>query len=67
MTNLAIEAATVQFPLVRHAVEAGWAFVSEASALTRRGGEGGLFFHDELRAALLRLNPAWSLRRMSRR
>lgn len=57
MTNLALEAATVQFPLVRHAVDAGWAFVSEAEALDRRGGEGGLFFHDELRAALLRLNP----------
>ena len=57
MTNLALEAATVQFPLVRHAVDAGWAFVPEAEALDRRGGEGGLFFHDELRAALLRLNP----------
>ena len=57
MTNLALEAATVQFPLVRHAVDAGWTFVSEAEALVRRGGEGGLFFHDELRAALLRLNP----------
>lgn len=57
MINLALEAATVQFPLVRHAVDAGWAFVSEAEALARRGGEGGLFFHDELRAALLRLNP----------
>ncbi|MCX6937877.1 MAG: HsdR family type I site-specific deoxyribonuclease [Verrucomicrobia bacterium] len=57
MTNLALEAATVQFPLVRHAVDAGWAFVSEVEALDRRGGEGGLFFHDELRAALLRLNP----------
>jgi type I restriction enzyme, R subunit len=57
MPILALEAATVQFPLVRHAVDAGWTFVSEAEALTRRGGEDGLFFHDELRAALLRLNP----------
>jgi type I restriction enzyme R subunit len=57
MTNLALEAATVQFPLVRHAVDAGWTFVSEEEALVRRGGEGGLFFNDELRAALLRLNP----------
>jgi type I restriction enzyme R subunit len=57
MTNLALEAATVQFPLVRHAVDAGWTFVSEVEALARRGGEGGLFFHGELRAALLRLNP----------
>lgn len=57
MSTLALEAATVQFPLVRHAVDAGWTFVSEAEALARRGGENGLFFHDELRAALLRLNP----------
>lgn len=57
MINLALEAATVQFPLVRHAVDAGWTFVSEDEALARRGGEGGLFFNDELRAALLRLNP----------
>jgi type I restriction enzyme R subunit len=57
MTNFAIEAATVQFPLVRHAVDAGWTFVSEEEALARRGGEDGLFFNGELRAALLRLNP----------
>ncbi len=57
MSTLALEAATVQFPLVRHAVDAGWTFVPEEEALKRRGGEGGLFFHDELRAALLRLNP----------
>jgi type I restriction enzyme, R subunit len=55
--TLALEAATVQFPLIRHAVNTGWTFVPEAEALTRRGGENGLFFHDELRAALLRLNP----------
>ena len=58
MTNLALEAATVQFPLIRHAVDAGWTFVSEAEALVQRGGESGLFFDQELRAALLRLNPA---------
>lgn len=57
MVTLALEAATVQFPLVRHAVGAGWTFVSDEEALKFRGGENGLFFHDELRAALLRLNP----------
>jgi type I restriction enzyme R subunit len=57
MPTLALEAATVQFPLVRHAVDAGWTFVPETEALTRRGGENGLVFHDELRTALLRLNP----------
>lgn len=57
MSTLALEASTVQFPLIRHAVAAGWTFVSEEDALARRGGEGGLFFLPELRAALLRLNP----------
>jgi type I restriction enzyme R subunit len=54
---LALEAATVQFPLVRHAVDAGWTFVPEDEALARRGGEDGIFFVDRLREALLRLNP----------
>jgi len=57
MTRLAIESATVQFPLVDHAAAVGWARVSEADALGKRRGEGGLFFYDELEAALLRLNP----------
>ena len=57
MTKLATEAATVQFPLVDHAAAAGWERVSEADALRKRRGEGGLFFYDELEAALLRLNP----------
>lgn len=57
MTKLAVEATTVQFPLVDHAATAGWARVNEADALRKRRGEGGLFFYDELEAALLRLNP----------
>lgn len=57
MSSLALEASTVQYPLVRHAVEAGWEFVPEAEALARRRGEEGLFFYAELEAALLRLNP----------
>ncbi len=57
MTALATEAATVQFPLVEHAVAVGWERVSEAEALRKRRGEGGLFFYDELEATLLRLNP----------
>ncbi|WP_447734940.1 type I restriction endonuclease subunit R [Rhodanobacter soli] len=55
--KLAIEAATVQFPLVDHAAAAGWERVSDGVALRQRRGEGGLFFYDELEAALLRLNP----------
>jgi len=56
-SKLAIESTTVQFPLVDHAAAAGWERVSEAQALRKRRGEGGLFFYDELEAALLRLNP----------
>ncbi|MHB8311077.1 type I restriction endonuclease subunit R [Metallibacterium sp.] len=54
--RLAVEASTVQFPLVDYAAAAGWERVSEADALRKRRGEGGLFFYDELEAALLRLN-----------
>ena len=54
---LANEAATTQFPLVKHAAEIGWEVVSDAEALHRRGGEGGLFFDKDLEAALIRLNP----------
>ena len=57
MTKLAVEASTVQFPLVDYAAAAGWERVSDGEALRKRRGEGGLFFYDELEAALLRLNP----------
>jgi len=33
MTNRALEASTVKFPLVRHAVDEGKAFVSEAEVI----------------------------------
>lgn len=57
MTKLAVESTTVQFPLVDHAVAVGWQPVTPEAALGKRRGEGGLFFYDELEAALLRLNP----------
>src|SRR5690625_1607334 len=56
-SKLAVEATTVQFPLVDHAVAVNWKPVAPAAALAKRRGEGGLFFYDELEAALLRLNP----------
>lgn len=55
--NLANEAGTTQFPLLKHAKAAGWTIVSDTGALRRRGGESGMFFYEELEAALLRLNP----------
>jgi type I restriction enzyme R subunit len=56
-SNLANEAGTVQFPLVKHAAAVGWTVVSDTEALRWRGGEAGLFFYKELEDALLRLNP----------
>lgn len=55
--NLANEAGTIQFPLVKHAAEIGWTVVSDTDALRLRGGQAGLFFYKELEDALLRLNP----------
>src|SRR5437870_5583032 len=55
--HLASEIGTVQFTLVKHAEGAGWAVVSDTEALSKRGGESGLFFYRELEEALLRLNP----------
>lgn len=55
--KLAVESATVQFPLVDRAVAVDWQSVTDAAALGNRRGEGGLYFYDELEAALLRLNP----------
>lgn len=66
MTKLAIESTTVQFPLVDHAVAIDWIPVSDSLALGKRRGEGGLFFYDELEAALLRLNPGVVARRRAR-
>jgi type I restriction enzyme, R subunit len=57
VSELAVESATVQFPLVDHAMAVGWEPVTPEAALGKRRGEGGLFFYDELEAALLRLNP----------
>jgi type I restriction enzyme, R subunit len=56
-SKLAVESTTVQFPLVDHAVVAGWHVITPDAALGKRRGEGGLYFYDELEAALLRLNP----------
>ncbi len=55
--HLASEAASVQFPLIRHAEEIGWTYVPRDEAVRKRGGEQSPFLQDELRAALLRLNP----------
>ena len=58
MTELRIsEAGSVQFPMVRHAVEVGWTPLSPRVATYRRGGEAGMLFRGDVRAALGRFNP----------
>src|SRR5574340_769429 len=51
------ERSAVQNPLIRYAEAAGWRRVAREEALRLRGGEGGLYFTDVLRAKLLALNP----------
>ena len=58
MTELRIsEAGSVQFPMVRHAAEIGWTPLSPQVATYRRGGEAGMLFRGDVRAALGRFNP----------
>ena len=58
MTDLRIsEAASVQFPMVRHAAEVGWIPLAPETAMHKRGGEIGMLFRDELEEALGRFNP----------
>ena len=58
MSTLKIsEAGTVQFPMVKHAVEIGWTSITPEDARTKRGGEAGTFFRDVLEAKLATFNP----------
>ena len=58
MSDLKItEAASVQFPMVRHAAEIGWTPLPPEVAMHKRGGEAGMLFRDELEGALGRFNP----------
>lgn len=58
MSTLKIsEAGTVQFPMVKHAVEIGWTSITPEDARTKRGGEAGTFFRDVLEAKLTAFNP----------
>ena len=58
MSDLKIsEAASVQFPMVRHAAEVGWTPLPPEVAMHKRGGEAGMLFRDELEGALGRFNP----------
>jgi type I restriction enzyme, R subunit len=57
MNDLRIgEGGSVQFPMVRHAEEIGWAAIAPQVAFQKRGGEAGLYLRDELEAKLLSFN-----------
>ncbi|WP_322805457.1 HsdR family type I site-specific deoxyribonuclease [Thermanaerothrix sp.] len=51
------EHATVQAPLIRYAVEAGWTWLEPERALSLRGGEHGLLLRPVFLEAVQRLNP----------
>lgn len=58
MSSLTIsEAGTVQFPMVKHAVEIGWTPLTPDDARMRRGGDANMLLRDELTAKLRRFNP----------
>ncbi|VBT21494.1 type I restriction endonuclease subunit R [Burkholderia pseudomallei] len=57
MSNLKIsEAGTVQFPMVKHAVEIGWTPIAPEDARVKRGGEAGAFFRDVLETKITAFN-----------
>lgn len=58
MSTISIsEAGSVQFPMVKHAVEIGWEPLTPEDALSRRGGLGGAFLREVLEARLAGFNP----------
>ncbi|MEV5332253.1 type I restriction endonuclease subunit R [Streptomyces werraensis] len=58
MTTLKIaEGYTVQFPMVKHVVEIGWAPLTQQEAEAKRHGCANMLFRDDLEAKLLEFNP----------
>ncbi|KVL15934.1 type I restriction endonuclease subunit R [Burkholderia sp. MSMB1826] len=51
------EAGTVQFPMVKHAVEIGWTPIAPEDARIKRGGDAGAFLRDVLEAKIAAFNP----------
>jgi len=51
------EGGSVQFPMVRHAVEIGWTSLAPEVAREKRGGDAGMLFPDDLAAKLAEFNP----------
>jgi type I restriction enzyme R subunit len=58
MSNLSIsEAGTVQFPMVKHAVEIGWTPLAPDEAKLRRSGDANMVLREELAGKLREFNP----------
>jgi type I restriction enzyme R subunit len=58
MSSLKItEAGSVQFPMLKHAAEIGWATITPEEARAMRGGEAGTLFRDVLETKLAAFNP----------
>lgn len=58
MTTLKInEGYTVQFPMVKHAVEVGWTPMTQHEADAKRHGRANMLFRDEVESKLLDFNP----------
>jgi type I restriction enzyme R subunit len=51
------EGGTVQFPMIAHVANIGWASIPPQLAKHKRGGEDGILFRDELATALVNFNP----------
>lgn len=51
------EAGTVQFPMVKHAVEIGWTPLTPEDAKARRGGDSGMLLRETLAEKLHKFNP----------
>src|SRR5580704_5952808 len=58
MSRLSIsESCSVQFPMVKHAIEIGWTPLPPEIARQKRNSDGGMFLLDDLAERLLALNP----------
>ena len=56
MAALSTESKTVEEPLIKYAIQAGWEYVIPKAALNLRKGETGKWFYSVLRESLIKLN-----------
>ncbi len=56
MTAFTTESKTVEEPLIKYAIQAGWEYIPPKTALNLRRGETGRLFYNVLRESLIKLN-----------